>query len=1145
MIDASSATDQWVEVDAGSASDPGPAIEALSGSTRPHLIGVRHHSPALAGAMDELLTAADPEVLAIELPTEAGSWVEWLAHEEVRAPVALALGAAGSPLAFYPFADFSPELVALRWARARGVPVECIDLPVAAVLQGAEPEDGTGTGQPEQAGRPEYLRALAEGARATTSSDETWDRMVEARATGASAESVRRAALAHGWAVRLAAPPDPHTLAREEHMAGAIAHHLDAGRRVTALVGSYHAAALLDRRAGPPFVLVGETRGALVGYTFAQLDSRSGYPAGIRDPRWQQLVVGARRDPAAVGAAATTVITEVTRELRTAGHPAGPGEAAEAVRVALDLATLRGLAAPARREVIEAVTTVHAQGDVLGRGRAVAAAAQRVLVSERTGQVAPGTPVSALRERVLQELAAAKLPVEPTSRTLTLKPLGGGLDLTRHVLLRRMLVARIPYASPREETAWRGAERVTSTWDIGYSAATEAGIDLAAAGGLTLAQVVDTVLRTRLVTLEADDAAPTTLLALLVDAADAASPVTGDVLDRVVDGLPASVGFAAAVSAAAVLADVARARLPGAGLLADGVRQRGALAHDLLVATAVRELDGLAGSTEPDDARGLAALVRIAEPRRLGLEAAVRRIVTDGSALMQGAAHGILLSGDLGEPDVGASTAVASWVDQAGTPDGRRALRDRITGLLAATGVRVESSDGFDALVRRVGEISDDRFVEALPALRGGFDALGSTTRADVLAELGRRLGGSIVAPVPVGDDELVQVTRYDQTARSRLAALGLADLAFTPAERWRLVLGRSHEPLSECGGCMASALDELYGHDGGCCAGRGGSGGSGGSDDPAQPVARTWSEELRSLFGEDQMTEILGEAAAAGRVDVLAYLDPAAVHPSTELLSTMLTLSGALPEARLQHLRPIVRRLVEELSARLATRLRPALAGLDSPRRTRRRARRLDLPGTVRANLRHVVHVDGRAQIVPVTPIFRQRVAREADWHIIVVVDVSGSMETSVLYSAMTAAILAGVRCLEVTFLAFSTEVVDLSDHVDDPLSLLLEISVGGGTDIASALDVAASRVRVPSRTLLALVTDFEEGRSVPALLAQVARLRDSGVTMLGCAALDDAGSGTHNVGIAEQVSAAGMRVARVSPLDLARWVAQVVTRS
>ena len=100
----------------------------------------------------------------------------------------------------------------------------------------------------------------------------------------------------------------------------------------------------------------------------------------------------------------------------------------------------------------------------------------------------------------------------------------------------------------------------------------------------------------------------------------------------------------------------------------------------------------------------------------------------------------------------------------------------------------------------------------------------------------------------------------------------------------------------------------------------------------------------------------------------------------------------------------------------------------------------------------------------------------------------------------------------------------------------------MGGGTDIASALRVARSRVKVPSRTLLVLISDFEEFGSDAPMLAEVEALATSGVTLLGCAALNDTGTGVYNAGIAARVAGAGMRVAAVSPLDLARWVGAVI---
>jgi hypothetical protein len=157
-------------------------------------------------------------------------------------------------------------------------------------------------------------------------------------------------------------------------------------------------------------------------------------------------------------------------------------------------------------------------------------------------------------------------------------------------------------------------------------------------------------------------------------------------------------------------------------------------------------------------------------------------------------------------------------------------------------------------------------------------------------------------------------------------------------------------------------------------------------------------------------------------------------------------------------------------------------------------------------------------------------------------VVDVSGSMEPSVIYSAMMAAILGALPALDVRFVAFNTEVMDLSDRVDDPLGLLLEVAVGGGTYIARALRYARGLLKVPSRSIVLLVTDFEDGGSVSASVAEVREMVESGAKVLGLAALDDAGKPRYERAIAERFVAAGMPVAALTPLELARWIGEQI---
>jgi Mg-chelatase subunit ChlD len=198
-----------------------------------------------------------------------------------------------------------------------------------------------------------------------------------------------------------------------------------------------------------------------------------------------------------------------------------------------------------------------------------------------------------------------------------------------------------------------------------------------------------------------------------------------------------------------------------------------------------------------------------------------------------------------------------------------------------------------------------------------------------------------------------------------------------------------------------------------------------------------------------------------------------------------------------------------------------------------------LNLARTIRGNLANAVRrEDGRTTIVAKDLIFNSASKREMDWYLTFVVDVSGSMTSSVVYSALCAAIFAELPALSIRFLAFSTQVVDLSGHVSDPLTLLLEVQVGGGTNIGLGLRHARAGLRVPSRSMVVLVTDFEEGVSTGEMIAETRALIEAGVKCIGLAALNDHGVARFHQGCAQMMASAGMPIAAVSPEKLAQWV-------
>ncbi|MEU1181908.1 DUF5682 family protein [Streptomyces sp. NPDC005820] len=1145
-------------------------------------MGVRHHAPSLAAAVPALLDAAKPDVVLVELPDEMQQWLPWLGHEETRAPVALAAapgdGRGASGPAFYPFADFSPELAAVRWAARRGVPVVACDLPLAHRAWG---EERGGAGPGESLGFTSALRSRLTG----RPGDDLWDRLVEATAPGSPPEALRRAALLTGWALRedaAAAGGVPELdLRRERWMRARIAEATADGRRAAVVVGAFHAPALTGTRDGEGEETEvspadsGSWTTSLIPYTYALLDERSGYPAGIRDPEWQDMVLRAAGEPAALEEALTRAAVRVCAELRGLGHPSGPADAREITRLASDLARLRGLPAAGRGELVEAVQTVLAQGEPYGRGRSVARAMERVLVGTRTGRPAPGAPRSGLAPAVEAEAADLGLPgpdsgTGTAARDLRLDPLRSDLDRRRELLLRRLTVCGVPYGEAREVAGAGGAEALTSRWEVRWTPATAAMLTAAGVRGVTAAQAAEGVLRERR-RAERDEGGPTGAQVLegLARAAECGLPALADErLDDLAETLPQTGTLPELLAGLALLDRVRSGHVAGLGV--DEARTaRAAAVAELLTSAAVRQVDGLTGSEEAADAHALLELAHRAD--LLGgirLTDALARLAAEGSPLMRGAAGAVRVL--LGQEDARAfGDRVASWVDGAVDPETRSALAARLTGLLTAAGPLLEAAaETLEPLLGRVAELSDRAFLDRLPALRGGFDTLSPAARDRLLSAVEERLGTDRVADTGgVDPAALAAWTRADLAAHAALRSLGLLpapghgteedvtgeapvaraedeERRLTPTDRWRLVLGRRKERLSASAAPLATALDELYG------SGRGegsrgdltGAGAGGGREVP-YPGVREWSEELAALFGPGIREEVLAAAAAEGRKDVLTELDADSVRPSVDLLRTVLSHAGGLPEARLAALRPLVRRLVDALTRELATRLRPALHGTVLPRPSRRPGGGLDLPRTLRANLATARRgPDGTVRVIPEHPVFRTRARRAADWRLILVTDVSGSMEASTVWAALTASVLAGVPTLSTHFLAFSTEVMDLTGHVEDPLSLLLEVSVGGGTHIAAGLRHARELVTVPSRTLVVVVSDFEEGYPLGGLLAEVRALVGAGCHVLGCASLDDTGRPRYSTGVAGQLVSAGMPVAALSPLELARWVGEKI---
>jgi Mg-chelatase subunit ChlD len=219
-----------------------------------------------------------------------------------------------------------------------------------------------------------------------------------------------------------------------------------------------------------------------------------------------------------------------------------------------------------------------------------------------------------------------------------------------------------------------------------------------------------------------------------------------------------------------------------------------------------------------------------------------------------------------------------------------------------------------------------------------------------------------------------------------------------------------------------------------------------------------------------------------------------------------------------------------------------PFLGAVDRRRRSFLKvAKNFDAETTVRRNLANYDPQTRRLYIK--TPYFNSRVRRQADrWQIIILVDESGSMLDSVIYSAVTASIFFGIKSIRTHLCLFDTQVADVTDHCTDPVETLMKVQLGGGTDIGHALSYASSLVDNPHRTIVVLITDFYEGAPVARLLSITKQLLESGVTLLGLAALDERAEPNYDRRIAGQMVALGAHVGAMTPGELAEWVAEKV---
>ncbi|MDI1446701.1 DUF5682 family protein [Polyangium sp. 6x1] len=779
---------------------------------------VRHQSPTCAAKLEAFLPSFAPDVILVELPARFEEHLEALLDPESRAPFALcAMTESKSPRfvarrdgsrapeaprsrAYYPFCDYSPELVAMRFAKASGAEVRFIDRldPFGEVetdageddLPSAEQALGERLGRDAGAwfGRSRFTAALCARA-GVRDFDELWEALFEQGSWDESPEGWALAVGTYALATRRTFGQEEleadGTLFRERFMAAKIAESAaQKGKRVLVVAGALHVVALGAARETLPELRRAPKDDAeavvrLVPYTFPRLDALLGYAPGMSGPAFYQHVWEARAEADPFAQAAERVLLETIRRARAEGDALGPADAIAALAFARELASLRGRPRIGRAEVIEAATSCFVKGELRVAGRRVVAALGEALRGSRMGKLGPTAGPSAIT-RDFRETAEALglLPSAGPPRGIELSLATSRKARRCSWFLHRTTWLGLGFATQigagdAEEGAEGGPkpqastelEAATERWTVAYAPEVDARLlDLAAEGA------------------SIEEAAARLLARAAREGEGRAGAIAAcvgrgvrmgleGVCRRLTPALEAAIGadedprslLEAARKLRRVRAMRARLGLPRAAWLdalgraayEEGTRRLGRLAQTS-GARAVEVpplLADLGGATLAGDGMGPARELLLAKAR------AAREIARATSPLVLGALDGLLVS--LGE---GRGSELGAHFEAArGRPEAKGAY---LEGLLALSPrALLDEPSLLEALVAHVSSGSFEGFLASLPSLRRALARLGPRELEEISSRAAKVLGlgaseARIVSPLP--PEEVARLSAWE-----------------------------------------------------------------------------------------------------------------------------------------------------------------------------------------------------------------------------------------------------------------------------------------------------------------------------------------------------------------------------------------------
>lgn len=365
---------------------------------------------------------------------------------------------------------------------------------------------------------------------------------------------------------------------------------------------------------------------------------------------------------------------------------------------------------------------------------------------------------------------------------------------------------------------------------------------------------------------------------------------------------------------------------------------------------------------------------------------------------------------------------------------------------------------------------------------------------------------------------------------------------------RWRLILGsfsnlEIDNEYSEIDETLNFLYDREYTQNGGYSLDNFNNSNS--SKEKSALTVPKWISKVKKLFPKETVEIMQKQALEKYKLTEILTNENILkeIEPNIELLKNILTFKDMMSQNVKKLAYDIVKKTLEEIKNKMEVEIKRVFYGkkLPNSNTTNKIFKNLDIKKTIRYNLKNY---DIKNKTIFTDKLFfNQNIKKYNPYNIIILIDESGSMLDSVIYSSIMASIFANLPYLSIKLIIFDISVVDLSEHIKEPIDILFKVQLGGGTNIAQALEYAKKITFAPDKTIVLLISDLFDSNDYKLMYKNANDIIESGSKLIILTALDYNANSIYDKEAARYFSKIGAKVGALTPSKLSKWISDIIS--